>query len=217
MRGTVLIALMVAAAASSGCGGGNGGGGGGAGGGGGGGTTGTDGGPSGATCSSNASCGGDIVGTWAIVQACDVKIVKAKTCDAETYSVSDQTQTGTLVFRADGTATATVTTSGTLTDLAPASCQTSGETCADVDASFKALVQTGTMYTSASCADDAGTCVCTLAVHLTSDRTAPYTTSGSSLILGNSTASYCVTGSTLIISSPDATGGPPTIDVLTRQ
>jgi hypothetical protein len=208
MRGTVLIALTVAAAASSGCGGGASGGG----------TGGTDGGPGGATCSSNASCGGDIVGTWAIVQACGVKVVKATACDAETYSVSDATQTGTLVFRADGTATETVTITATLIDHAPPSCQTSGETCAEVDASFKSAVQqTGSIYTSASCADDSGTCVCTLGVNLPSDRTGPYTTSGSSLIVGTSTASYCVTGSTLIISSPNATGEPPTIEVLTRQ
>jgi len=209
MRGAFLFAIVVAGATSAGCGGG-------------GGMTGTGGGSGGGSCTSNASCGGNIVGTWTIVQACNAKVSKATTCGDETYTASDLVQTGTLTFRADGTATVMLRTTGTLADVLPANCLTnSGMTCADREASFRELVQSGAGYTSASCADNGGTCECALGFDTTSNVSGTYTTSGSTFtVLSSSdsdTQTYCVTGSTLIINVPSTTGDPPVIYVLTRQ
>jgi hypothetical protein len=176
------------------------------------------GGTTGATCASNASCGGDIVGTWAIAQACGVRTSKAVTCSEEQYSVTDAAQTGTFVFRADGTAMQAVTTTGTMSLTLPPSCLAqSAQTCAEVEADYRANVQSG--YTAASCVDNAGTCECTLMFATSTNVSGTYTTSGSTLMAsGNLTASYCVTGSTLVLK-PDVmpTGDPPSVYVLTRQ
>ncbi len=210
MRGRFLFAMVVAGTASFGCGGG-------------GGMTGADGGPGGGTCTSNASCGGDIVGAWTIVQACNAKASKSKTCGAETYTVSNPVQSGTLTFRADGTATEVLRTTGTLADVLPPICLTNAaQTCADIEASYRELVQSGAGYTSASCADNAGTCECALGFDTTTNVSGTYTTSGSTLTVvtnggSSSSQTYCVTGSTLIISVPSTIGDPPVIYVLTRQ
>ena len=173
-----------------------------------------------ATCASNASCGGDVVGTWTIVRACNTTASMPPGCGAETYTVTDTAQTGTLAFRADGTVTEMIRTTGTFTLMSPPECLASSmETCADVDASYKDLVRTGSSYTAANCADNAGTCVCTLMFDTTSDIAGTYTTSGSTVTItssGNAVASYCVTGSTMVLSAPRTTGDPA-VYVLTRQ
>jgi hypothetical protein len=176
----------------------------------------------GATCASNASCGGNVIGTWAIAQACNTTASFPTACGAETYSISDNAQTGTIVFRADGSATEMLRTTGTLHDSLPPACLTNGETCADIDAARRDEVLTGTIYTAASCSDNAGTCECTLVFDTTSNATGTYTTSGSTLtVTTNGTPnpiSYCVTGSTLVMSVATRTiGGPPVVYVLTRQ
>jgi hypothetical protein len=173
------------------------------------------------SCTSNASCGGDIVGTWTITQACNVKSVKATVCADQTYAVSDQVQTGTFAFRADGTATQMVRTTGTIAEVFPPACLATGiMTCAETDASYREQVRTGSTYTSASCADNAGSCECDLTFDTTTNVSGTYTTSGSTFtVMGNgnsSTGSYCVTGSTMIINVPRAPD-PPAIYVLTRS
>jgi hypothetical protein len=175
-----------------------------------------------ASCASDASCGGDVVGTWTIVQACNATAsVAPGACAQRTDTFSEQAQSGTLVFRADGTATETLRTTGTLTEMTPPVCLAStSQTCADIDAEYKSLVQAGSSYTSANCTDNAGTCVCTLTFDTTTNVSGTYTTSGSTLTVtsnGSATASYCVTGSTLVFSVATATGDPPSVYVLTRQ
>jgi len=204
MRRRLLVTVAAAGVAALGCGDG------------GGGTTGTGGTGGGAggsdSCASNASCGGNIVGTWTIVQGCNIRTTLAPTaCADRTYTASDQTVTGTFVFRADGTATRMVRTTGTITLFSPPACLASAmETCADVDASFKSLVQSGSSYTAASCADNGGTCVCTLMFDTTSNVSATYTTSGSIVTITSN-------GDNSIASSASTTGEPPAVIVLTRQ
>ena len=204
------FALVIAGVTSFGCGDG------------GAGATGAGGAGGSATCASNASCGGNIVGSWAIVQACSIKTSVPPGCAEETHTASNQAQTGTIVFRADGTATETLRTTGTIVESSPPACLASAmETCADVDARFKGLVQSGSSYTAASCADNAGTCVCTLMFDTTSNVSGTYATSGSTLTVtsngdGN-VVSYCVTGSTLILGAASTTGDPPAVYVLARQ
>jgi hypothetical protein len=179
------------------------------------------GGVQGVTCASNASCGGNIIGTWSIAQTCNLKTTMPTTCTEETYAVSDQAQTGTLDFRADGTVAETLRSTGTIMDLLPPACLTNGETCADVDATFRNLVTTGSIYTSASCADSAGTCKCTLMFETNSTTSATYATSGSTFTVTSngdaSTGTYCVTGSALVISLSTTSGEPPATYVLARQ
>ena len=95
------------------------------------------------------------------------------------------------------------------------------KTCANLDADFKDLVQTGSSYTTASCADNAGMCECTLMFDTTSNVSATYTTSGSALTItsngSGNPVTYCATGSTLIISPARTTGDPPAVYVLARQ
>jgi hypothetical protein len=201
-RRTLLFVIATAGVAALGCGDGAGGSG---------------------TCASNASCGGNIVGTWTIVEACNTTTTLAPTgCAERTYTVTDHAVTGTFVFRADGTATRTLRTTGTITLSTPPVCLASAmETCADVDAAFKSLVQTGSGYTAASCADNGGPCVCTLMFDTMSNVSATYTASGSTVTVtsdgDNSSASYCVTGSTLVFSFASTTGDPPAVIVLTRN
>jgi hypothetical protein len=208
-RALTVLAVLAADLVAVGCGGG------------GGGTTGTGGGTGNATCESNASCGGNIVGTWAVTQVCDLTTsVPPGGCADATNIVSDQVQTGTIAFRSDGTATQMFTTTGTLTKSSPPICLTSAmQTCADMDAAARALV--GSTYTAASCADSAGTCVCTLMFASPANVSGTYTTSGSTLTVVSSadttTGTFCVAGANLIIELPGATGKPPVVYVFTRQ
>jgi hypothetical protein len=151
-----------------------------------------------------------------------VKIGKGLMCPEEKFSVSDPAQTGTFTFRADGTSAQTVRTTGTLVDVFPPVCLTSGvRTCADIEAQNQELVRGGIFYSSASCVDNAGTCECTLTVDRTTSGSGTYTTSGSTLTLmadsASSTGTYCVTGSTLITSFSSTPGDTPVIYVFSRQ
>jgi hypothetical protein len=208
MKGTLLVGMALACVPLSvGCGhdaGGTSATGGGAGG-------------SGATCSSNASCGGDIVGTWALTQACNPRVSVPITCAGDQYTASGVAQTGTFVFRADGTATQMVRTTGTLLATMPPACLAQrGMTCAEMEATLR----TGPNYTSAICIDKAGTCECTLAFDASTNVSGTYTTSGSTLTAngGSSTATYCVTGASLVMRPDGQPAGEPTLTfVLTRQ
>lgn len=218
MRGICLLAIGFAAA-TSGCGDGKGSTG--TGGTGGGGGTGG----SGASCAGrNTACGGDVVGTWAIAEVCNLTLTTpgSPLCPGTDYSQSTLTETGTFTFRADGTATEDLTATGTLREAVPASCLDVLGTCADLDANFKMAVQDG-LYTSGSCATGAAdSCDCMGTFQVTATISGTYTKSGSTLTLMNTsnnstTSSYCVQGSTMVISVPSTTGGQPAIYVLTKQ
>jgi hypothetical protein len=189
-----------------------------------GGKTGGDGGGggSGATCSSNASCGGDIVGTWTIAQACYATLSRPLSCAQEQQSVSDQVQTGTMVFGSDGTFMLMTRTTGTLSILLPPSCLAEqAATCAEADANLRELAEISETFTSASCVDDAGTCACALMFDISSNGSGTYTTAGSTLTITSSgdprDSTYCVAGSTLVMAvEAGSTADPPRISVLTR-
>ena len=218
MRLVFLSAIACAAVATTGCGDGKG-------------STGTGGvgggggtGGSAAICASNSACGGDVVGTWAIAQVCNLFLTTPGTplCPGIDYSRSTLTETGTFTFRTDGTATEDLTGTGTLRESVPASCLDVLGTCESLDAAFKMAVQDGS-YTSGRCGTGtAGSCDCTADFQTTATISGTYTTSGTTLTLMNTTntsnaASYCVQGPTMVVSVPNMTGGPPAVYILGRQ
>jgi hypothetical protein len=219
MRLVFLSAIACAAAATAGCGDGKG-------------STGTSGvgggggsGGSAASCTGvETACGGDVVGTWAIVKVCDLFLITPGTplCTGIEYIQSALTETGTVTFGADGTVTEDLTGTGTLREVVPSTCFEVLGTCAEIDARYQMVVGQG-VYTSAGCASAAsGSCECSAAFRTTATVSGTYTTSGSTLTLMNTTntsspASYCVQGSTMGLSVASQTGGPPVVYVFTRQ
>jgi len=224
MRGILLSSIALVAVATSGCGDGMGSTGtGGVGAvGGGGGAGGTGGSVSG--CGRASACGGGVVGTWAIIEVCNLTVTTPDPgiCAGVQYAGSTLTETGTFTFRTDGTVTEDLTGTGMLHEVVPSSCFDVLGTCAQIDANFQMAVGQGT-YTSGSCASAAsGSCECTAAFNTTATVSGMYTTSGSTLTLMNTTNtstsdSYCVQGSTLVISVPNTTGAPPAIYVLSKH
>jgi hypothetical protein len=177
------------------------------------------------SCNQNAACGGDIVGTWAIAELCNVVPTSGSGgfCPERQVSLPAFHETGTITFGTDGTQTSNVRATGTIKEGLPSTCLVAPLTCEAIDASIKEeLAEPDSTYTSGGCTSSGGNCECTFSFDVTSTTSQTNTTSGSTLTVtrddGTSTsASYCVQGSTLIISLPSTTGGPPGISVLTKQ
>jgi hypothetical protein len=178
----------------------------------------------GASCNQNAACGGDIVGTWAIAETCNVVASPEGMgfCPQLQFSVRAFRETGTFTYGADGTATLDVTIVATFEEVLPPTCLQAPLTCEAIDASIQdQLAQPDSMYESGGCTSVAsGNCECTFSADRMVTSSATYATAGSMLTHtanGTSgTSSYCVSGSTLIMSSPSTTGGPPAVYVLTK-
>jgi hypothetical protein len=169
----------------------------------------------GAACTNTPACGGNIVGTWKITDSCvgsgDL-LEPATDCPGQTGSTSNFQITGTLVYNADDTYTATTSSTGNVIIKYPNTClTTNGITCDELSQGvMEELDMPGAAFTAGSCAAAPTACVCTLAIDSAgSIENGTYTTTAAGVLtqtpnggdIGNS--SYCVKGSTLTLS-PDA-------------
>jgi hypothetical protein len=252
LLGSVLIVLGVAVAGCGGEGGnkakdgGSGGAGGGAGtagssGGGGGGSSG--GGPAvdGGSCSFTA-CGGDIVGTWHIVDACGL-LAAASCAPAAGVTVEHVSSMATYTFGSDGSFTAAFSGAYEETYRYPFSCLAgltdggTGQICADYQNRIQALlaqVDAGVVGATYACTMDGNqACVCSEAYSFPSPatQTGSYTVAGDQLTITSSASSadagasgmsapevaaYCVAGSKLTLHVTGNDGASDFVMTFTR-
>jgi hypothetical protein len=171
-------------------------------------------------CTMFSACGGDIVGTWTVTNACYGGGVNpfAAQCPSSTDQIAVTSASGTMTFNADGTYSTTFDVNMTMDFTLPTAACLNGATCAQIQASF---VQSdgGTGSTVATCTDAAsGGCNC----HLTSTSDAPknghYAVSGSTIMLDGQAASYCVEGSGLLLQGQNhGTAGGTLTFTATKQ
>jgi hypothetical protein len=164
----------------------------------------------GGSCGQVEPCGGSVVGTWKASSACLSSAAFAADtsgsyCPTATFSNVSATQTGSYVFDSS-TYTINISAQVSATYTVPASCNSSGTSCADLGAYLQAYIQGSTITCTGS-----GTCTCHLVFPATDSETGTYTSSGSVLTLtsdadgSTSTQSYCVQGSTLHLVDVDTT------------
>jgi hypothetical protein len=194
---------------------------------GGGGSTGTGGvnagGAGGAgTCGTVAPCGGDVVGSWQVIQSCTTLTGDLSSTCAGLTSIVNFMLTGTVTFNADHTYA--TTEGGTYLQHyhAPPGCLPAGEDCAQYQQS---LVSQGTFTSVACVTDSTGACNCDLtAPAIVINQSGTYSSSGVSLTTtgdgGTSTTPYCVQGNMLYQNAPTKSDGGVTAMgglVYTRQ
>jgi hypothetical protein len=189
-----------------------------------------------ATCGKVAACGGSIVGTWKIVDACadtSVSSTMNTACPNESAKAGTVSASGTVTFNADMTYKVDFTESVTETLVVPMSCLSMGGATVSCDELTTALggggLQGDAGTTTATCTTSGANCNCTIDVNgQTTSEMGTYTVSGTNFTTTSSTspgspgtASYCVQGSTLhVISTAMGMGtmGMPTSDlVATKQ
>jgi hypothetical protein len=187
----------------------------------------------GGTCGGVAPCGGDVVGTWSIVDSCvsangmfasQKQALFASFCvGTGTGAVSDDTGTaswaGAWVFDAGmGYAVSileTVHESFTCDD---------GETCSALDTKIKAAQQATPTMQAAACQQVGGACKCTVDWATFDDESGGYAAAGTAISLAPTTGAptsqigYCVKGNTMHwIPTTDATSGPPFPDLVAER
>jgi hypothetical protein len=215
-RGLV-VALLVASCGGggqSGTGGSGGGGGSGAAGASGNGGTGTTGGADGGVnCNAvTTACGGDVVGTWKVIQTCLSATVNLSSICPGASAVYDYTVSGTVTYNADLTYSSSGTVSAVVHETYPNGCMPFGYTCAQLESIG---MDAGT---SSCAADGQGTCTCDgVVAPASSVETGTYKASGGTLTsMYNGTtrlASYCVQGNLLYESFEEQPDGGTTTAV----
>jgi hypothetical protein len=164
------------------------------------------GGSDGGSCGTVAACGGDIVAEWTIVDAClsaSGSALFGDFCPTATVDAAGLKASGTASYRADMTFDATITLSGSVAFVLPASCLTMQGitlTCAQLDQAVKQAMMDDPdpSIQSISCSGS-GSCRCTAQMTpTTSPGSGTYSTSGSTLIENGATSGeYCVKGNEL--------------------
>lgn len=169
------------------------------------------GGSDGGSCGMVAACGGDVVGEWTIVDTCLTAsgggAIFGDFCPTATIDASGIRASGMGSYRADMTFAGTVTLSGSVAFVLPASCLTMSGitlTCAQLDQAVKQAMMDDPdpSIQSISCAGS-GSCRCTAQMTpQTSTGSGTYTTSGTTLVEnGSSSSEYCVQGNELHVLS----------------
>jgi hypothetical protein len=169
----------------------------------------------GGSCDPASPCGGNIVGTWRVVNSCASSASSAlpgSSCSGATLRVTAFQASGEVVFNADMTYSSSLTATATESLTEPMSCLSAGGgtvTCDQFAMSLMAGVQqqVGAGAAQVSCASSGSACDCSTALTLTANQMATYTLSGNTYSLSNSSGtrgggSYCVQGSTLHLLSP---------------
>jgi len=152
------------------------------------------------SCGQVEPCGGNIVGTWKLSDACANSAalnsdLSSTTCPSATATLAGVTPTGSITFNSNMTYTITSAAINVSLDIGiPASCL-NGETCAEVSAALQADVA------GSSCA---GTSSCTCNATETSYLSPSSTNSDS--------GTYMISGETVILTSSDANADTSTMD-----
>ena len=162
-----------------------------------------------AACSAFTPCGGNVVGTWEVTDACLSGNLEFPGCPAATTSFEGLGATGTVTFNADMTGTSNITTRGSVKMTLPASCLM-GASCAQLDTAIKSdpeLTGPDSDFSSASCSGS-GACTCTLTLKPSAMMSGgSWSTSGNRLIQGGDVNEYCATESELKIQTEAASSG----------
>ncbi|HXX69504.1 MAG TPA: hypothetical protein VEK07_20135 [Polyangiaceae bacterium] len=188
------------------------------------------------SCGQVEPCGGNIVGTWKLSDACANSAaldseVSSTSCPNTTASLASVTPTGSITFNSNMTYTITAAAIDVSLDIGiPAACLNGGS-CAEVSAALQSELAGSSCSGTSSC-----TCNATETSYLspssTNDDSGTYTISGETVILTSSDANgdtstmdYCVQGNDLHFVAIDTTMntgpmGQATIDsdvVATKQ
>jgi hypothetical protein len=165
------------------------------------------GGSDGGSCGMVAACGGDVVAEWTIVDACltasDSGALFGDFCPTATVDTSGLTASGMASYRADMTFDGTITMSGSVAFVLPASCLTMNGitlTCAQLDQGLKqAMMDDPDPSIQSIACSGSGSCRCTMQMTpQTSAGSGTYSTSGTTLLENGATAGdYCVKGNEL--------------------
>jgi hypothetical protein len=191
----------------------------------------------GQTCGAVDPCGGDVVGSWSIVDSC-------LSADG---MFSSQKQTFFTQFCVGNAGTSTGSASGAVRDDAGTASWVGAwsfdasmsytvsiletvhesficgdnETCSSLDSQIKALQQTTPTMQAAGCQQVGSDCKCTVDWATFNDESGSYTAAGTAISLAPTTGAptsqigYCVKGSTMHwIPTTDATSGPPFPDLV---
>jgi hypothetical protein len=162
----------------------------------------------GGSCGQVESCGGDVVGSWSIVQSCGVSdafVVPeqqffAGFCDPTNTGAVFDPGTTTWVGAWSFSSAMSFTRSLLITEHQSFVCQ-DGEKCSDLESQIQAAQATYPIQ-SGSCAPVGQGCQCTIVWSALTQEEGTYTSSGSKLLLtvaGSSATdfNYCVQGSTM--------------------
>jgi hypothetical protein len=171
----------------------------------------------GSQCGGSSSCGGNVVGSWDISELCfqNATAMVSGSCPAAQIDASGLRETGTIAFQGDLTYASTGVISGSITEIIPTSCLSSGgisPSCDQLNGLLQTFVQSDMSFSSASCQNAQGGCACTFQLSpQTTTETGTYSTAGSVLTTQPSsgtasTASYCVQGSTMTVAEMNMTG-----------
>jgi hypothetical protein len=160
-------------------------------------------------CEPFAACGGDLTGTWRLVNTCPTAAAKMavedqlKFCPAGSASLDRYDFSGTATFDTQGAVKYDVLIDIAVSTSLPSSCLGAGQTCTAVQQTL--MGQSG--VTSAICQTTNAGCSCTYAAKAPDKKEDGYVASGTVITETNpidgsvETSQYCVDGSTLRVKS----------------
>lgn len=183
----------------------------------------------GGSCGQVASCGGDVVGSWSILQSCGVSdafVIPeqqffAGFCDPSNGGAVFDPGTTTWVGSWSFSSAMSFTRSLLITEHQSFTCQ-DGEKCSALESQIQAAEATAPIQ-SGSCTAVGEGCRCTIVWSALSQDEGTYTSAGTKLLLtvpGNSPTdfNYCVQGSSMHwIDQDNAPSGPNADIVAERQ
>jgi hypothetical protein len=187
----------------------------------------------GQTCGAVEPCGGDLVGSWSIVDSClsasgmfssQKQAFFAQFCvGSGTGAVSDDAGNAAWVGAWSFGASMSYAVSLLETVHEAFTCS-DGETCSALDTEIKALQQTTPTMQSAACQEVGGACKCSVDWATFTEESGAYVAAGTAITLAPTTGAptsqigYCVKGNTMHwIPTPDATMGPPFPDLVAER
>jgi hypothetical protein len=169
------------------------------------------GGDDGPTCGTVAPCGGNIVGEWTIQETCVKGQLETDFCPTATSDLSGLALSGTVSYRADGTYSAAVTSSGSLKLSLPEACLATSVPGVTLDCAEIAREAQDPDFQSVTCAAAGKGCTCTFVmISMPNTETGTYVTAGNLVTHTHDGSAdpvpYCVKGSELHIVEMDMGG-----------
>jgi hypothetical protein len=166
------------------------------------------------TCMNVAPCGGNLTGSWKMVNVCFDQPTPPSDvtdfCPTAKLNVSNPAVTGNVAYNADKTFTQTATVTATLTLTLPGSCLTgqNAVTCTQIESSSNQGVMDPSQLVTCVMTADNG-CQCSSALQDTSQATGTYTVDTSHLMQVGSDGStddedFCVQGNNLYLLAPQS-------------
>jgi hypothetical protein len=174
------------------------------------------------------SCGGDIVGAWALEDACDAKptatLTESDCPQASVARILSASVSGMYTFNADQTFSTSASTMFMVSWVFPSECVSGGGAAACDSLQSKLQDGVGFIYSSVACAPSGSACDCTVGLKFGGSFAGTYSTAGSALTLTvpgattTGTTSYCVRGPTLTLHTTPLPGvmGMAGSEVLTQ-